>query len=513
MDDSRTQIWNQTPLPAPSSLPDQDAGQLGLLGDYELLELVARGGMGVVYKARHRRLNRLVALKMILSGRLASPDDVRRFTTEAAAAARLDHPGIVPVYEAGEIGGLHFISMAFVEGPTLAARLAAGPLSFADAIAWLRQIAAAVAYAHAQGIVHRDLKPANILLNASPTAASSDASSQSKFVDETTEYVVPKVTDFGLAKQLDGQDSVTSTGQIVGTPAFMSPEQAAGKSTEVRESSDLYALGAILYAMLTGRAPFQADSPLDVILQVLEQDPTPPRELRRDVPRELQAICLKCLEKDPADRYSSVLELIEDLRRYEHEEGVEACRAGVGRRVQRWLRRRPSLSAHLIACAAVLAILNVRFAWYYTAISKPFHLQVCELLCVWAGASFMCQLLLDRTATREWGRYVWAAVDVGLMTGMLWISQPPRGLILAGYPLLIVASGLFARVPLVAFTTGVSMAAFVGLLLNTPDELQPTIYAFLYETMLLLIGSIVAYQVQRIRTLSRHLERHGGFAD
>ena len=238
-------------------------------GEYELLEEIARGGMGVVFKARQTRLNRTVAVKMILAGELADHDDVERFLTEAEAAAGLDHPGIVPVYECGQIDGQHFFSMGFVEGQSLAALLAAGPLPAQKAAELLLEVAEAVAYAHDQGVIHRDLKPANILLDRDGR---------------------PRVTDFGLAKRVTGDSSLTRTGQAIGTPSYMPPEQAAGKLDEIGPAADVYSLGAVLYAALTGRPPFQAASPLDTLLQVLEQEPAAPRQLNPDVPRDLETI-------------------------------------------------------------------------------------------------------------------------------------------------------------------------------------------------------------------------------
>ncbi|HEV3446503.1 MAG TPA: serine/threonine-protein kinase, partial [Gemmataceae bacterium] len=260
-------------------------------GDYELLEEIARGGMGVVYKARQKRLNRIVAVKMILAGQLADQHDVQRFLTEAAAAAGLDHPGIVPVYESGEIDGHHFFSMSFVDGHSLAAVLRAGPLAPACAADIIAQVADAVEYAHNCGVIHRDLKPGNILIDRNGH---------------------PRVTDFGLAKRLVDDKKLTLTGQTLGTPSYMAPEQAAGRVREIGPASDIYALGAVLYAALTGRPPFQAATLVDTILQVLKQDPPAPRSINPDIPRDLEAICLKCLEKQASRRYTSAADLSKD---------------------------------------------------------------------------------------------------------------------------------------------------------------------------------------------------------
>jgi tRNA A-37 threonylcarbamoyl transferase component Bud32 len=269
--------------------------RLRYFGDYELLEEIARGGMGVVYKARQTRLNRIVAVKMILAGQLASPEDVQRFHVEAEAAAGLDHPNIVPIYEVGEHKGQHYFSMSFVEGQSLVEKLQDGPLSSGDAADLTRKIAEAIAYAHQRGVIHRDLKPANILL------------------DGTAE---PQITDFGLAKRVEDPSGLTATGQVLGTPSYMPPEQVRGEIAEISPASDVYALGAILYHALTGRPPFLADSVVDTLFQVLEHEPVYPRQLDPTIPRDLETICLKCLNKAPGERYASARELVEELERF-----------------------------------------------------------------------------------------------------------------------------------------------------------------------------------------------------
>lgn len=285
-------------------------------GDYEIIEEIARGGMGVVYKARQVNLNRTVALKMILTGQLAGKDDVQRFYTEAEAAAQLDHPGIVPIFEIGEHEGQHYFSMAYIEGDSLAQKVANGPLPPHEAAEIVQKVCQAIAYAHGRGVVHRDLKPANVLM---------DPSSQ------------PKVTDFGLAKRDESESNLTGTGQILGTPSYMPPEQASGRLDEVGPGSDVYSVGGILYCLLTGCPPFQSSSAMDTLLQVLEKEPVAPRALDPKLPVDLNTICLKCLEKNPKQRYASAAELSDDLQRYLAGEPITARPPKLTRLVRHWI--------------------------------------------------------------------------------------------------------------------------------------------------------------------------------
>ncbi len=305
----RQQIELHQLLEAPSvsgaaapTTPEQGTPEVAgapVVPGYEILEVLGRGGMGIVYKARQVNANRLVALKMILHGGHASPADLQRFRTEAVAIARLQHPNIVAIYEVDEHQGTPFYSMELCSGGSLDRELSGTPLEAGKAAALVQVLAQAMHCAHQANVIHRDLKPANVLLSFSRDAQSSERSAGAN----VTQFV-PKISDFGLAKKLDDVGQ-TASGAIMGTPSYMAPEQASGKSKEIGPAADVYALGAILYECLTGRPPFKAATSLDTILQVCIDPPVPPSQLQSKTPRDLETICLKCLRKEPEKRYAS----------------------------------------------------------------------------------------------------------------------------------------------------------------------------------------------------------------
>lgn len=319
--------------------------RLHYFGEYELIEEIGAGGMGVVWLARQIKLNRTVALKMVRSGLLASPDEVRRFLVEAEAAARLQHAGIVSIHEIGEYEGQHFFTMDFVEGRSLAALLREKPLEPRRATELLRAVAEAVAYAHGRGILHRDIKPGNILLD---------------------ERGQPRLTDFGLAKMLSNDSELTRSGEALGSPSYMPPEQALGQSERMGVTSDVYSLGAVLYEMLTGRAPFRAATAVDTMRQVVSTEPVPPRKLNPAVPVELETIALRCLEKEPSRRYQSAQEVADEIGRWMRGEPILARPLSIAGRSVKWAKRHPAVAA-LSAAVAALLVVGAAGAYFYAA--------------------------------------------------------------------------------------------------------------------------------------------------
>ena len=345
--DTPTAGWDgQAPLPAFSNVP---------VAGYEILGELGRGGMGVVFRARNIRLNRVVALKMVLSGELASAVELARFKAEAEAAAQLQHPNIVQIYEFGETKSgdgslLPFFALEYVSGGSLADRLDGTPQPARPSAALIEDLARAMHYAHTQGVIHRDLKPANVLLQ------SSDGKPTNGSAVRDLNYVTAKITDFGLAKRMDSATGQTQSGAVLGTPQYMAPEQAAGKSKRVGPGTDIYALGTILYELITGRPPFQGETPLETILQVARDEPVAPRLLNPLVPRNLETITLKCLQKDPGRRYASAEALADDLARFLNDQPIAARPAGFFERSRAWVRRHPTVSTML----AVIAVAGPR---------------------------------------------------------------------------------------------------------------------------------------------------------
>src|SRR5438094_2393121 len=337
-----------TPLPRDSGRAHA-AGVLMDFGDYELLEELGRGGQGVVYRARQKSLNRTVALKVIGLGPWATTAHVKRFRREAEAAANLDHPCIVPIYEVGEREGSCYFSMNFIDGGQLDEVAKRQPISFRNAAELIAKRSRTVHYAHEHGILHRDIKPGNILVDAKGE---------------------PHLTDFGLARLLETKSTVTHTMDVLGTPSYMAPEQARGHNEQLTSATDVYGLGAVFYQLLTGHPPFAGGTTYETVRLVLETEPRQPRLWNRKIDRELSTICLKCLEKDPKRRYSSALSLAEDLEHWLRHEPIRAHRTGIFTRGRKWVRRNPTSALLVLSLIALAAAMGWN-AWKSELISRP----------------------------------------------------------------------------------------------------------------------------------------------
>ncbi len=372
---------------------------------YDVEALLGRGGMGVVYKARHRRLDRTVALKMLLAGAHAGPPELDRFQLEARAVATFQHANIVQLYDEGDLDGRPYFTMEFVEGGSLADRIAGMPRPPREAATMLTQVAQAVHFAHKRGIVHRDLKPANILLTADGA---------------------PKVTDFGLARRLEGGGGLTLSGVQVGTPSYMAPEQARGDKDAIRPTTDVYALGAILYEMLTGRPPFRAATATATLQQVLYEDPVPPARLNPGVPRDLETICLKCLHKEPQRRYATAAEVAADLTRFLVDEPIQARPVGRLERLGRWGRRNPGMAAlaSALIVTSVAGVAAIVWQWRRAERARDTANILASRASALAGSEAEARHRAEQAAARlmlDKGQALCDRGEVG--PGLLWLAR------------------------------------------------------------------------------------------
>ncbi len=437
-------------VPGVSSLPAQ-------FGEYELLEEIGRGGMGIVYRAVQKSLQRVVAVKMLLRRDLASQADLTRFRSEAEAAAQLDHPGIVSIFEVGECKGHPFYSMRYIEGTTLAKRLQVGPIPPREGAQILLRVAEAVQAAHARGVLHRDLKPSNILIDL---------------------VGKPHVSDFGLAKRLEGNQTMTHTGAILGTPCYMSPEQAAGSRGDVGPVSDVWSLGAILYQVLVNRPPFQASSPMDTLLAVLEVDPPLPRSINREVNRDLEMIALKTLQKPQDLRYASAADLANDLRAFLASEPIAARQGGVLDVVSRLLRE----THHAVVLenwgllwmwhsvvVLILSVITDVLAWQGVESRWPYVVLWTGGLALWAPIFWALRhragpvTAVERQVAHIWGGTMIASMllfSVEELLGLPVLKLSPVLALLAGLMFFAKAgilSGVFYIQSICLFVTGLVM--------------------------------------------------------
>ena len=423
------------PLPAGSFVPGVTPLPASF-DDYELLEEIGRGGMGIVYRARQKSLGRIVAVKMLLRRDLATAADLARFRSEAEAAARLDHPGIVSIFEVGECGGHPFYSMRYIEGTTLAKRLAEGPVPLRETAGLLAKVAEAVDAAHHRGVLHRDLKPSNILIDSAGE---------------------PHVSDFGLAKRIEQDQSMTHTGAILGTPCYMSPEQAAGSRGDVGPTSDVWSLGAILYQMLTGRPPFQAANAMDTLLAVLESDPPVPRSLDPGVDRDLELIALKSLQKPQDLRYASAADLAADLRAFLAGEPVAARRGGLSDVASRLFRETHHATVlenwgllwmwHSVVILTLCVVTDV-LAWRDITSRWPYVVLWGGGLAVWAPIFWALRhrtgpvTAVERQIAHIWGASVIASVMLFWVEGLLRDSSGQPLAVLTLSPVLALLAGI-----------------------------------------------------------------------
>jgi serine/threonine-protein kinase len=451
---------------------------------------------------------------MIVSGQMATAAERERFRREAELAANLDHPNIVPIFEVSEFRGCPYFSMKLLDGGSLAkhVKMPEGnairhdPLKAARLLA---TVARAVHYAHERGFLHCDLKPSNILLDREGR---------------------PHVTDFGLAKRTSEDSSLSLSGAILGTPSYMAPEQATGSRKGLSPATDVYGLGAILYELLCGAPPFRAGTVMETVVAVLERDPARPRDLRPEVPRELETICLKCLEKSPQNRYPSAAAVADELERYLQGEVIDAT--SVVPRLRRWNRREPELVARLGGLALMAIIAQFNYQFLSLAPNFRLHCTIQGVLALWAISAVVFQIMMRSGWRSDRVRAVWSAADIAFLTielkllehveTLLSVGQTVRveTTLLVGYPLLIAASGLWWRVNLVWITTLLATLGFGWLYLDaalvwragrllwrpSPDLLHPNIFL----AALLLTGYVVARQVKRMLVLSQYYEHRPG---
>lgn len=522
-----------------SNRGDSITGEHRVIGNYEILEEIDRGGMGIVFRALDRNLDRIVAVKMIRSGRLASDSDVQRFNAEARAAAKLDHPGIVPVHEVGTHEGHPYFSMAFIEGENLDAFHKRKKLSIEEACTLIKDVALAIDHAHENNLIHRDLKPANILMDKKGR---------------------PRITDFGLAKSLGSDDGLTGTGEIIGTINYMAPEQAAARNDQVNRPTDIYSLGAMLYFLCTGKPPFETDNPVDTLLRILDSEPTLASKVNAKVPHDVAVICMRCLEKDPKNRYQTARELVADIDRFLKGDPVEASKSNFLSRIRKWSRSEPSLVGHLVGLGLIELTRTFSYLIEIAFFDRTFgeYIQYTIIISVWAAACFLLQKLQNWLAEDEQIiKFVWAATDIAFLTVVLLMAKGsvihsddgevggrvvwnlgiigqldngddsrnavtkestealnvgPKGSHAVGsigplyiaYPLVIVMSGFFSQVRLVTFTTIMCLISFAIVFVG--HSIQSPHFGVVGFAAIIAIGYVMCLLVHRIRLLNRLFE-------
>ena len=466
--------------PASSWPPTVDLLHSALFPDYEILGLIGRGGMGVVYRARQLCLGRDVALKVLRSGLHAGPEERLRFRIEVESVAQLCHPNIVQVHEVGEQDGFPFCALEYVEGGSLAEKLAAAPLSAKEAARLMEKIARAIQAAHERGIIHRDLKPGNILLTASGQ---------------------PKVTDFGLAKRIGDTDDCTRTGISMGTPSYMAPEQVES-AKNVGPAADIYGLGAILYEVLTSHPPFEGDSALRIMARVVSEEPVAPRNLNVSVPRDMEIICLKCLEKDPRRRYASAEALADDLLRFMRGEPIAARPPGILERLDRWARLRPALAAMLLILIVFYSTHLILVAMGLEGEGGAYHRFVTGATPLWALATIVFQHWFSKSRRKN-VLFAWTAFDALMLTLVIQQGKGAQSVMIVGYLLLIAGTGLRLRVKLIWFVTALSLLGYLFILLYDywyhPELMVPLRQCLITALSMAALGLIQHILLRRTR--------------
>ncbi len=468
------------------------------LGQCELLEVLGQGGMGVVYRAVQyagKTPIREVALKLVRTDEWFGVESTNsnmllaRFREETRFAAQLKHDNIIRVYDVGQIEGLDYFSMELIDGTDLASALKSQKLSFFKIAEMIVAVAQAIAFAHAKGIVHRDLKPSNILLDS---------------------QLKPYIADFGLAKSTSENSDLTQTGQVLGTAGYMAPEQAAGDYKNVGTSADIYGLGGLLYFCLTGQAPFASENVLDALVKVLETEPNPPRSLDKQIPRSLELICMRCLEKKPKERYTDAKEVAEDLERFLNGLPTHAKAPTMIDRLRRFGRRSPVISSHLGALGLAFVIGQLQFAMSASD-DLNYHLQVSFITLSWIAISVLCGFLARQKKFDAWVATFWLCTDSLFLTVLIsMLSNPakPQGALLIGYPMLVVSGGMFFRARMIVLITIVTILSYLALLVLEPYLLnRDSLFQHaIFLVLLTCIGVCSLHQVRRFRMLSNYVE-------
>lgn len=450
---------------------------------YEILDEVDRGGMGIVYRARHKELNRIVALKIIRSGEFANEIERARFRREAQIAAQLVHPGIVPIYEIGERNNLIYYTMAFVEGCPLLELARSPTLSIAAKVQLVYQLTKALEYAHGQGVAHRDIKPSNILID---------------------QHGSPILIDFGLAKSTHTESDITQSGAMLGTPSYMAPEQIQHHHDHDLRLSDIYSLGVVLYHLLVGRPPFVGPTSFDIMLQLKDRQPVRPSRLNRQVDRELDTICLRAMEKIPSERYATAAEFGRDLERWIHGSAVSSPTKSTWIRWIRWWKQEPGLVSHAVAISVVILVVVLSHLLGYSLAHLPTQLAV---LLTWLLLCFPLQRWILQSKDTHVPAILWGLIDLACVSWLIATAGPPRSLLLVAYPLMITASALFYRTRFVILMTTACILAFLVLtgLIEDPSFERGS-FRILFVCFLAIQCLILTSLILKVRNLFTYRE-------